>query len=349
MVVSKNWKDLVKPKFIEVDEETHSNTYGKFVCAPLERGFGITIGNALRRILLSSICGAAITAVRIDGVLHEFSVIPGVLEDVTQIILNLKGVRVKLLNNVEKAVMHLDVSGESDVRAGDITTDGNVEILNPDHYIAHLAEDAKLKMEIEATLGRGYVPVEKREGEEHPPGTILVDALYSPIKKVNYTVTPARVGQSLDYDTLTMEIWTDGSVLPEDALVYAARIMREYLNLFTNFEEEIEEEEEEVEEAEIDTELIEKLNTKVDELELTVRATNCLKNMGIQYIGELVQIRESDLLKAKNFGKKSLNEIKAVLEDIGLELGLNYDELPAAVKSQLKFGKTVLSVESQKS
>ncbi len=331
----KNWLDLMRPSGLMVDEETHTSSYGKFVCAPLEKGFGITIGNSLRRVLLSSICGAAITSVSIDGVLHEFSVVPGVVEDVTDIILNLKGVRIKL-HQVESAKMYIDQDQEGDIFAGNIVTGLTAEIFNPEHYIAHVSKGGHLKMEMEATMGRGYVTTDKHPINNTSPGTILVDAMHSPVQKVSYAVTPARVGQSLDYDTLTMEIWTDGSTSPEDTLSYAAKIIQEHMSLFINFQEEPRHQTVPAyTEEPVDMELVEKLNMKVDELELTVRSTNCLKNIGIQYIGELVTIKESELLKTKNFGKKSLNEIKIMLEEQNLRLGMNIDELPQGVRDSL--------------
>jgi DNA-directed RNA polymerase subunit alpha len=334
---NKNFQDLIRPSGLIIDEETHTSQYGKFVCAPLERGFGITIGNSLRRVLLSSISGAAITSVRIDGVLHEFSVVPGVAEDVTDIILNLKGIRLKL-HNVQSAKLSIDQDQEADVLAGNIITDHTVTILNSDHYIAHVMKGGHLKMEMVATAGRGYVTTERRAGENRAPGTILIDAMYSPIEKVSYAVTPARVGQSLDYDTLTMEIMTDGSVSPESALSYAARIIQDHMGLFIHFQEEPQYREisSKIEEP-VDLELVEKCNMKVDELELTVRSTNCLKNIGIQYIGELVTIKESELLKTKNFGKKSLQEIKMILEEQNLRLGINLEELPQGLRDQFLF------------
>lgn len=341
----KNLQDFIRPSGLSVDEETHTANYGKFVCAPLERGFGITIGNSLRRVLLSSIYGAAITSVRIDGVLHEFSVVPGVVEDVTDIVLNLKGVRLKL-HNVESANMFIKQDQEGDVLAGNIVTDHTVIILNPEHYIAHVSKGGHLKMEMVAATGRGYVTTDRRPRENTSPGAILIDAMYSPIQKVSYAVTPARVGQSLDYDTLTMEITTDGSITPENALSYAARIIQDHMALFIGSEEEPQYVEPPARaQLPVDMELVEKLNMKVDELELTVRSTNCLKNIGIQYIGELVTIKESELLKTKNFGKKSLQEIKMMLEEQNLYLGMNIEELPQVMRGQFLF---TLPVKLQK-
>jgi len=326
---ARNWRELIKPKRIEIDQDSYSKTYGKFVCEPLERGFGITIGNSLRRILLSSLQGAAIVSVKINGVLHEFSAIPGVLEDVTDIILNLKEVRLKLLDT-EEAVVHLSKEGEGEVKAGDIDTHGLAEVLTPDQHIATLNKEAKLDMEMVVKMGKGYVPAERFKTKDKPIGVILMDAVFSPIKKVNYVVTNARVGQIADYDKLTLEVWTDGSVLPEDAVAYAAKILKEQMTPFINFEEEpepVEEEEESQEEP-----LNENLFKPVSELELSVRSANCLKNANITYIGELVQKTEAEMLKTKNFGRKSLNEIKAILEEMGLHLGMKLDNFPLPKK-----------------
>ena len=308
---AKNWRELIKPKSIVIDEDTHTNFYGKFVCEPLERGFGITIGNSLRRILLSSLQGAAIVSVVFEDVVHEFSTISGVLEDTTDIILNLKEIKLKLVD-MEEVVVRLSREGEGVVTAGDIETDGLVEILNPDQYIATLNKKAKLNMEMVVKMGKGYVPGEKSKGRNQPINIIPIDAIFSPIQKVNYVVTNARVGQITDYDKLTLEIWTDGSVPPEDAVAYGAKILKEQMTTFINFEEEpepVEEEEEEEEEK-----LNENLFRPVSELELSVRSANCLKNANIRLIGELVKKTETEMLKTKNFGRKSLNEIKGILE-----------------------------------
>jgi len=326
---ARNWRELIKPKRIEIDQDSYSNTYGKFVCEPLERGFGITIGNSLRRILLSSLQGAAIVSVKFDGVLHEFSTIPGVLEDVTDIILNLKEIRFKLLD-VEEATLHLSKEGEGVAKAGDIDTHGMAEVLNPDQHIATLNKEAKLNIEMVVRLGKGYVPAERLKTKDAPIGVIPVDAVFSPIKKVNYVVTNARVGQITDYDKLTLEVWTDGSVLPDDAVAFAAKILKEQMTPFINFEEEpepIEEEEEEKEEP-----LNENLFRPVSELELSVRSANCLKNANITYIGELVQKTEAEMLKTKNFGRKSLNEIKSILEEMGLHLGMKLENFQVPPK-----------------
>ena len=312
---SRNWRELIRPKRIEIDQDSYSNRYGKFVCEPLERGFGITIGNAIRRILLSSLQGAAIVSVKIDGVLHEFSTVPGILEDVTDIILNLKEIRLKLLNE-DQAIIHLEKTGEGVVTAGDIETDGSVEILNPEKHIATLNKEAKLSMEMVVQMGKGYVPAEKTKTEDMEVGLIPMDAVFSCIEKVNYVVTNARVGQITDYDKLTLEVWTDGTLLPEDAVANAAKILKEQMNPFINFEEEPEPEEDEEEEGK--EKLNENLFRPVSDLELSVRSANCLQNANIKLIGELVQKTDAEMLKTKNFGRKSLNEIKSILEEMGL-------------------------------
>ena len=330
---SKNWRELIRPKRVEIHQESSTNSYGKFVCEPLERGFGITIGNSLRRILLSSLQGAAIVSVKFDGVLHEFSTIPGVIEDVTDVILNLKEIRLKIVDG-EEAVIHLSKEGEGKATAGDIETHGLVEILNSDQIIATLNKEAKLNMEMVVKTGKGYVPAERIKSKDQPIGSIPMDAIFSPIQKVNHVVTNARVGQITDYDKLTLEVWTDGSVLPEDAVAYAAKILKEQMAPFINFEEEpepVEEEEDEKEEK-----LNENLFRPVSELELSVRSANCLKNANITLIGELVQRTESEMLKTKNFGRKSLNEIKSILEEMGLSLGMKLDNFPPDKKAQEK-------------
>ncbi len=323
--MQKNWRSLIRPKRIEVDEKTHTRSYGEFTIQPLEKGFGITLGNSLRRVLLSSIRGAAIVSVKFDGVLHEFSTIAGVKEDVTDIILNLKGIRVKLHQDGPK-VIHLDASKEGAVKAGDIQTDGTLEILNPDHYIATLSSKARLRADMTIKTGKGYAPAKMEKEPDQPEGTINIDAIFSPIKRVTYTVTHARVGQITDYDRLILEVWTDGSVAPEDVIAYAAKILKEQLDVFINFEETLEEEKHgEIEEKE---KINENLLRSVDELELSVRSANCLKNAGINLIGELVQKTEAEMLKTKNFGRKSLNEIKEILSEMGLSLGMKIDFPP---------------------
>jgi len=324
----RNWRELIKPRRLEIDEETHTPYYGKFECEPLERGFGLTIGNALRRVLLSSLQGAAITSVRIDGVMHEFSTVNGVVEDVTSLILNLKQVHLRMYGEEAKEKeITLDVSGTGAVTAGRIETDGTVEILNPDQHIATLNEDARLRMQMTVKMGKGYVPAERDEEVSLPVGTIPIDAIFTPIEKVNYRVVKTRVGQITDYDKLILEIWTNGSVSPEDALAYSAKILKEQLSVFINFEEEQDLAEEEIEE--IREPENENLYRTVDELELSVRSANCLKNASITYIGELVQKSESEMLKTKNFGRKSLNEIKEILTDMGLQLGMRLPGWPS--------------------
>jgi DNA-directed RNA polymerase subunit alpha len=316
---------MIKPKRLEADDKSLTPTYGKFVGEPFERGYGTTIGNSLRRILLSSLYGAAITAVRIRGILHEFSTLPGVTEDVTDIVLNLKEVRVKLLD-VPLDTIRLSVKGEKNVTAADIVTGPRVEILNPEQHIATLSKDANLEMEMVVKRGRGYVAAEHNKEEGDPVGTVPLDAIFSPVLKVNFNVTNARVGQRTDYDRLVMEIWTDGSVKPEDALAYAARILQDQLTIFINFEEETEIAEP-LEET-IEGKINENLFRPVDELELSVRSANCLQNADIKFIGELVQRSEQEMLKTKNFGRKSLNEIREILHEMGLGFGMRLEGFP---------------------
>jgi DNA-directed RNA polymerase subunit alpha len=325
--MQKSWKDLIRPKRLEVEKETLTPFYGKFTAEPFERGLGITIGNSLRRILLSSLQGAAITSVKIDGVLHEFLTIPGTKEDMTEIILNLKEVRLKLHTEGPKTI-RVKAEGPKVLKAGDIITGDAVEILNPDHYIATLSRDGKLAMEMVVKVGRGYVPAERNKEESQPIGTIPMDAIFSPIKKVNYTVTNARVGQITDYDKLTLEAWTDGSLNPEEAVAHAAKILKDQLSIFITFEEE-EEVEMSYSEDEGEKEGVnENLLRSVDELELSVRSANCLKHANIKLIGDLVQKTEAEILATKNFGRKSLNEIKDILTEMGLSLGMKLDNWP---------------------
>jgi len=325
--MQKSWKDLIRPKRLEVEKETLTPFYGKFTAEPFERGFGITIGNSLRRILLSSLQGAAITSVKIDGVLHEFSTIPGTKEDITEIILNLKEVRLKLHTEGPKTI-RVKAEGSKVLKAGDILTGDAVEILNPDHYLATLSRDGKLSMEMVVKMGRGYVPAERNKEENQPIGTIPMDAIFSPIKKVNYTVTNARVGQITDYDKLTLEVWTDGSLNPEEAVAHSAKILKDQLSIFITFEEE-EETEISYSEGEEEKEgFNENLLRSVDELELSVRSANCLKHANIKLIGDLVQKTEAEILATKNFGRKSLNEIKDILAEMGLSLGMKLDNWP---------------------
>lgn len=320
----RNWRDLIRPRKVEIDPRSKTDRYAKFVCEPLERGYGPTVGNALRRILISSIMGAAVTKVKIDGALHEFTSLPEVKEDVTDIVLNLKELRVKL-NGYEPKVCTIDVEGPATVTGADIVHDNAVEILNPEHHIATVSENGKLRLELTIAPGRGYVGAEENKDEDDPIGVIPIDSLFSPIVKVNYSVTNARVGQRTDYDKLALEVWSDGSVLPEDAVAFAAKILKEQLTIFINFDESLEPE---VSEAEEEPEFNEHLLVPVDELELSVRSFNCLQNAGIKYIGDLVQKTEPEMLKTKNFGRKSLKEIKELLRDRGLELGMKLENWP---------------------
>lgn len=326
--VYSNWRSLIKPKRVERDLKSN-NTYGKFTIRPLERGFGTTIGNSLRRILLSSLQGAAVTSVKIEGVLHEFSSIPGIIEDVTDIVLNIKGVLLKTtaMEGLSGSVRVEGKPGEVVVvRAGDFSFDAACEVLNPDHPIATLTDDAVFEASVNIKIGKGYVPATQNKDEGMVIGTIPVDSIFSPIKRVRYTVTNARVGQRTDYDKLTMEIWTDGSVVPEDAMAYSAKVLKEQLQIFINFAEESEPEVEEEDEQE--QEFNEALFKRVDELELSVRSQNCLQNAGIEYIYQLVERTEAEMLKTKNFGRKSLNEIKEILTDLGLSLGMKLHNFP---------------------
>jgi DNA-directed RNA polymerase subunit alpha len=325
--MQKSWKDLIRPKRLEVEKETLTPFYGKFAAEPFERGFGITIGNSLRRILLSSLQGAAITSVKIDGVLHEFSTIPGTKEDMTEIILNLKEVRLKLHTEGPKTI-RVKAEGPKVLKAGDILMGDAVEVLNPDHYIATLSRDGKLSMEMVVKMGRGYVPAERNKEEGQPIGTIPLDAIFSPIKKVNYTVTNARVGQITDYDKLTFEVWTDGSLNPEEAVAHAAKILKDQLSIFVTFEEEEEAETPYSEDEGEKEDFNENLLRSVDELELSVRSANCLKHANIKLIGDLVQKTEAEILATKNFGRKSLNEIKEILSEMGLNLGMKLESWP---------------------
>ena len=321
----KNWRDLIKPKRLQIETETMTATYGKFYAEPFERGFGTTLGNSLRRVLLSSLQGAAIASVRIKGVLHEFSTVPGVTEDVTDVILNLKGVLLKLHGN-ESRNIRIVKKGAGVVTAGDIITDSHVEILNPDHLIATCSKEADLEMDMVVALGKGYVPADRNRDEKAPVGTIPIDSIFSPIKKVIYTVANARVGQITDFDRLNLEIVTDGSVRPDDAIAYAAKILKEQLQIFINFDEDSEPSE--LVGGDESRKINENLYRSVDELELSVRSANCLKNADIHLIGDLVQRSEAEMLKTQNFGRKSLNEIKDILAEMGLTLGMRLDNFP---------------------
>ncbi|MEL6318214.1 MAG: DNA-directed RNA polymerase subunit alpha [Pseudomonadota bacterium] len=323
-MIEKNWKELIRPTSLVSEAGADPERLGTLVAEPLERGFGLTLGNALRRVLLSSLQGAAITAIQIDGVLHEFSSVPGVREDVTDIVLNVKGVAIRMIVDGPKRLM-LRAKGPGPVTAGDITDVGGVEILNPDHLICHLDAGAELHMELTVETGKGYVAGDKARPEDAPIGLISVDALFSPVKRVSYKVEPTREGQVLDYDKLSLEIETDGSITPDDAVAYAARILQDQLRVFVNFDEP--EEERRVEEDQ-DLEFNPLLLKKVDELELSVRSANCLKNDNIVYIGDLIQKTEAEMLRTPNFGRKSLNEIKEVLTNMGLHLGMEVPDWP---------------------
>jgi DNA-directed RNA polymerase subunit alpha len=320
----KFWRDMIKPKGFEVDRETLSEDYARFIVRPLERGFGVTLGNSLRRILLSSMMGSAVSAVKFDGVLHEFTTLPDVLEDVTDIILNLKEIRFKQFSS-EPQVLRISKKGPGRVTAADIQLNDRVEILNKDQHIATLGANGSLNAEIIVSYGRGYVPTENRE-ESLAVGFIAVDALYSPIRKVNYSVSNARVGQRTDYDALTLEVWTDGSLKPEESVALASKIMKEQLQIFLTFDESMEPSDEKKDSS--SPQLNDNLFRSVDDLELSVRSANCLKNANIRYIGELVVRSEAEMLKTKNFGRKSLNEIKEILSEMGLGLGMKIDGWP---------------------
>lgn len=321
----KNWRDLIKPKRLQIESDTLTDTYGKFFAEPFERGFGTTLGNSLRRILLSSLQGAAITSVRVKGVLHEFSTVPGVTEDVTDIILNLKGVLLKLHGNDSRNI-RIVKKGAGIITAGDIVTDSHVEILNPEHHIATCSKDADVEMDMVVAMGKGYVPADRNRDEKSPVGTIPIDSLFAPVKKVNFSVTNARVGQITDYDKLTIEVQTDGSVRPDDSVAYAAKILKEQLQIFINFDE-VSEPQQEAQNEE-SRKINENLYRGVDELELSVRSANCLKNANIRLIGDLVQRSEAEMLKTQNFGRKSLNEIKDILSEMGLTLGMKLEDFP---------------------
>ena len=322
----KAMKDFQIPMRIEADKETLSPTYGKFSAEAFERGFGTTIGNSLRRVLLSSLTGAAVTTVRIEGVLHEFSTIPGVTEDVTGIILNVKSLRLKLHTDKPKTI-RLRKKGPGEAKGSDIVHDADVTILTPDLHIATLDKEATLDVEMMVKPGRGYVPAERNKEEGLPIGVIAVDSIYSPIKRVNFHVENARVGRVTDYDKLTLEIWTDESITPRDALSTAAGILRDHLDIFIH-PEDLGEAKPEARKEERTREVNKHLFRSVNELELSVRAANCLKNANIKTIADLVQKTEMEMLKTKNFGKKSLNEIKEILAEMGLSLGTKLDALP---------------------
>jgi len=320
-----NRLNLQMPQGVERDETTYSNTHGKFVIQPLERGFGVTIGNSLRRVLLSSLQGSAITHIRIEGVQHEFSAIPGVVEDVSETVLNLKQVRLKLLNKRPDRVM-VQMKGPGVFKAGDIQKfSADLEVLNPEHVIATLNKNAELKMELRIGRGRGYVPAEENTTADQPIGTIALDAIFNPIQKVNYSIENTRVGHKTDFERLILELWTDGSITPDDALTYAGKILKDHIELFISFDVETEKEDvPEVDEEAIRVRKLLKMN--VDELELSVRSHNCLKAANIQTIGDLVRRDEQEMLKFRNFGRKSLQELAKILEEKGLHFGMEVEK-----------------------
>lgn len=323
-MIQKNWQELIKPQKIEIDHGANVKTTGKIVAEPLERGFGLTLGNALRRILLSSLQGAAVTAIQIEGVLHEFSSIEGVREDVTDIVLNVKAISVRMHAEGPKR-MRVNAEGPCEVTAGMIEAGADIEIMNPDLVLCTLDKGAKFNMEMVVNTGKGYRPAALNRPEEAPVGLIPVDSVFSPVRKVSYEIEDTRVGQITDYDKLTLQIETNGVISPEDAVAYAARILQDQLQVFINFEEpDAQGASEEGEELPFNRNLL----RKVDELELSVRSANCLKNDNIVYIGDLVQKSESDMLRTPNFGRKSLNEIKEVLANMGLHLGMQVEGWP---------------------
>jgi len=331
LINTRNWSELVKPEKLVRDSKSTSR-YGKFICEPLERGYATTIGNAMRRVLLSSMQGCAIVAASIEGVQHEFTTLPGVLEDMTEVVLNLKQVRIAMTTDEpQRLVLEADTKGR--VTAGMIQENQNVRILNTDQLIATLTEDRPLRMELEVRMGKGYVPADMHEGLTEEIGSIILDASYSPVKKVAYSVEQARVGQMTNYDKLILEVWTDGSVTPEDACAYSAKILKDQLSVFINFDE-LSSETMEEEDSSID--LNPNLFKSIDELELSVRATNCLKAANIQLVGELVQRSEQAMLKTKNFGRKSLDEIRRVLDSMSLKFGMGVEDFDKKYQEWLK-------------
>ncbi|HHO48604.1 MAG TPA: DNA-directed RNA polymerase subunit alpha [Desulfobacteraceae bacterium] len=320
----KNWHELIRPERIEISKETRTNRYCKFVCQPLERGFATTIGNSLRRILLSTIRGAAITSIKVDNALHEFTTINGIHEDLAEIILNFKQVRLKL-NHSDSQTVIIDKKGPGVVTAGDINGEPYVEVMNPELPICTITGDTRFRAELEVKWGKGYRPAELNKTEDQPIGVIPIDSVFSPIKRIQYVVSQARVGQQTDYDRLTIELETDGSITPENALAFAAKILKDQMTIFINFDEESAEPDEEEGGGEDKDKYPSFLDKDVDDLELSVRSANCLKNAKIQYIGQLVQKTDAEMLKTKNFGRKSLNEIRALLAEHNLSLGMNIE------------------------
>ena len=319
------WKSLIMPKSIKIENPDEVPNYGKVIIEPLERGWGYTVGNALRRILLSSIQGAAVVSVKTDGVVHEYSTIKGVVEDVSDILLNIKQLKLKLLSDTE-AVLNLDVSGEGEVKAEDFEKNPDIEILNPDLHIATINRDARLKMECRVTDGRGYVAAEQNKREDDPIGTIPIDALFSPITKVNFVVENTRVGQRTDLDKIIMDIWTNSGISVEDGLAYAAKLLHDHLSVFINFEGDLEPVEESIKDEKMDK-LRQLLKMRVDELELSVRSANCLRAGNIHTLADLVKNEEATMLKYKNFGRKSLIELNQILSNLGLSFGMEVDKI----------------------
>lgn len=332
LINTRNWGELVKPEQVVRDARS-GERYGKFVVEPLERGFGTTIGNALRRVLLSSLQGAAVCVLRIEGVQHEFTTMPGVLEDVTDIVLNFKQVRFAMTSE-EPQVLSIDASKKGAITAGDIAENQNVKVLNPDLHLLTLSEDREFRAEVEIRMGKGYETADMHEGIEADIGIIPMDASFSPVKKVAYTVEQARVGQMTNYDKLILEVWTDGSVMPEDAVAYSAKILKDQLAVFINFDDETSESESKKKSDSLEDNP--NLFKSIDELELSVRATNCLKSANIRLVGELVQRGENEMLKTKNFGKKSLDEIRRVLDSMGLSFGTHIDNFEEKYQEWLK-------------
>ncbi len=320
----RNWHELIKPEKLEVDKSKHTDTYGKFICQPLERGFASTIGNSLRRILLSSIQGAAITTVKIEGALHEFTSMKDIMEDVSEIILNLKQVRIKL-NSLDSQKVSIEKKGPGVVTAGDIFGSGTVDVMNKDQIICTITGESTFSAELTVEWGKGYQPAEKQEKDNLVIGQIPIDAIFTPVQKIQYVVSQARVGQQTDYDKLTLEIETDGSVRPENALAYAAKVLKEQLTIFINFDEEKAEPVDGIDIKGQSEPLNPYLDKPVEDLELSVRSANCLKNAEINFIGDLAQKTDQEMLKTKNFGRKSLNEIKALLAEMDLTLGMKFE------------------------
>jgi len=318
------WKDFQLPKRLECDESVYTNNYGRFYASPFERGYGVTLGNSLRRTLLSSIEGSGVTWIKIDGVRHEFSTLPGVLEDIPEVILNIKNLVLTSHSKIPRSIF-IKKEGKGDIKAADITADETVEIINPDLHIATMTQNRKFNLEMEVARGRGYVPAESNRKENQPIGVIPIDSIFSPVKQVNFSVENTRVGQRMDYEKLILEIWTNGGISPKDALLYASNILQRHLDIFVNFGQ-LPEEEEEIELTKEEIELYEKLRLPISELELSVRSSNCLREADIKIIADLVIKTEDQLLSFKNFGKKSLTEIKELLIGMGLTLGMKVDQ-----------------------